>query len=293
MLRMNGQRAMINLKSKGQEAGESYCVPISSVRKGPSLRSKVHSLKSGGFTLVELLVVIAIIGILAALLLSALSAAKERAIRTKCLSNVKQITLASLYYGGDNRDRLPVMQLITDSVGPCLLTPPVSTEFLKSYLPSRNVMYDPGNPSWNADANWVVLKTFPPWRLIGYAVTYPGNGAVKADDINYFSTPQPVQSGAILIPPPNASERFFAAGTVATETGQNKTNAALRSTYNYDNVPLVEIDGDRWAPMVRSSHLIRRMAAGDNQGMLDGSARWRKLRDMTPRTTPGSTTFWW
>src|SRR5262250_110647 len=77
-----------------------------------------------GFTLIELLVVIAIIGLLAALLLPALSAAKERAIRVKCLSNAKQITLASLYYGGDNRDRLPFMQLLGDPAGPCLLQPP-------------------------------------------------------------------------------------------------------------------------------------------------------------------------
>jgi prepilin-type N-terminal cleavage/methylation domain-containing protein/prepilin-type processing-associated H-X9-DG protein len=58
------------------------------------------------FTLVELLVVIAIIAVLAALLLPALSAAKARARRIACLSNVKQFGLAFQLYAGDNGDQV-------------------------------------------------------------------------------------------------------------------------------------------------------------------------------------------
>ena len=60
-----------------------------------------------GFTLIELLTVIAVIAILAALLLPVLTAARSKGYAISCLSNERQLMLASLVYVGDFNDALP------------------------------------------------------------------------------------------------------------------------------------------------------------------------------------------
>ena len=163
----------------------------SSNRRLVSFRNVTH-LAPGkrGFTLIELLVVIAIIAILAAMLLPALAAAKDKAVRITCVGNNKQLALAAHMYGGDNQDYMAHPNwgnaykgwLYTPSGGqpPNMMSAPYATNPLLAYeggmiwqyVGNMKVYWCPTDKT-NAPAN-------PYWSIRpNKQSTYVWNGAVN------------------------------------------------------------------------------------------------------------------
>ncbi len=70
-----------------------------------------------GFTLIELLVVVAVIALLIAIVAPSLSAARDQAKRTACLSNMRNMGVAAALYANDNRDQFPLNRGLTQAGG--------------------------------------------------------------------------------------------------------------------------------------------------------------------------------
>ena len=138
------------------------------------MRSRhIHALTlpSRGFTLIELLVVIAIISILAAILFPVFQSVRERARATACLSNQKQIGLASMMYSEDNNEAL--LQYYYSGLG----QPNIGywPNRLFPYLTSRQVLVCPSRTKL-PDAATEAVKEMTGETGYGLALPYPGSG---------------------------------------------------------------------------------------------------------------------
>jgi prepilin-type N-terminal cleavage/methylation domain-containing protein/prepilin-type processing-associated H-X9-DG protein len=85
----------------------AYSAPTPALAFEAALRDRRSGFGARGFTVVELLVVVSVIGVMAALLLPALSKTKEHARATVCRSHMKQLALSFLLYAEDNAELLP------------------------------------------------------------------------------------------------------------------------------------------------------------------------------------------
>jgi len=264
------------VSTRVEEAGAKQPA-IHPMRFGQS-GGKAESLKSA-FTLIELLVVIAIIAILAAMLLPALSKAKDRALGAACLSNTKQISFGVIMYAGDNGDFFPSPAIWWQSGpykntsgslcgGEWLLrdhvTPNTPAPMLVNYLPNNTVWVCPkrrrGLTYTTVPGTWDPSTT----GFLSYGFNCCGVfGTVDPNDGNMLGS-KPFKASFVLKPAdvvalcdtsgsndPNNTpaaawlDSWWSGNSGSTMSATGNENARLQTAYGRHNnrVDVVYVDG--------------------------------------------------
>jgi prepilin-type N-terminal cleavage/methylation domain-containing protein len=269
---------------------QSWRSQAASFRSDLAARSR----RAEAFTLIELLVVIAVIAILAALLLPALSKAKDQAIRVHCKSNERQQILALTMYAHENKDFLPDD---TGAFQPWDMKVSDGTYLAAGGAPYK-VWYDPGvfmNFSdadlllfWNNDVS--ESDSEDARRIIGYAQTFYGiqlyanSGAWEfSTNVNQKLSPQSLTLNGKSIPN-NVSSRVLLSCATITSAGNMSENLATMEHYIWTGLPHGDDPDVPGNKPFTSAHMVNaRLPAGGNLGMIDGHVEWRPFQQFIPR----------